>query len=62
MNLTSYIKNFDRDELNHLFDKLTCATKVDTPLWSGTVYIGARPLYVECHIKYFLFSLFLLRT
>lgn len=52
MNLTSYIKNFDRDELNHLFDKLTCATKVDTPLWSGTVYIGARPLYVECHIKY----------
>lgn len=52
MNLTKYIINFGQDQLNHLYDKLTCATKVGSPLWAGTIYIGARPLYVECHIKY----------
>lgn len=49
---TNYIKNFDYEQFQNLYKKMyeICATK--KPLWSGTVYIGRKPLYIECHVKW----------
>ena len=49
---TNYIKNFDRCEFQKLYQKLSVAGAQKKPIWSGTVYIGTQPLYIECHVKW----------
>ena len=49
---TNYIKNFNREQFQKLYQKLSDANSAKEPLWRGTVYIGTQPLYIECHVKW----------
>lgn len=49
---TNYIKNFNADEFDKLYQNLMSARKDTTPLWAGTIYIGAQPLYIECFVQW----------
>jgi hypothetical protein len=49
---TNYIKNFDHEQFQDLYKKMCGACAEQKPLWKGTVYIGKKPLYIECHVKW----------
>ncbi len=49
---TSYIKNFNLSEFMSLFDKLESAVQSSQHKWCGTVYVGTRPLYLECNVQW----------
>lgn len=49
---TNYIKNFSRNEFETICKRFDSACLAKTPLWSGTVFIGIEPLYIECHVKW----------
>ena len=49
---TNYVKNFSQDKYQELYQKLSDACAAVKPLWAGTVYIGQKPLYIECHVKW----------
>ncbi len=49
---TNYVKNFDRDQFQKLYKKLSLECAAKKPLWAGTVYVGQQPLYIECHVKW----------
>ncbi len=49
---TNYIKNFDHNQFQAIYQKLDSARVQTKPLWFGTIYVGKEPLYVECHVKW----------
>lgn len=49
---TSYIKNFGQSKFVSLFDAFLNVAKSHTPMWRGTVYVGIKPLYLECNVKW----------
>ena len=49
---TNYVKNFDNGEFQKLYKKLMDACTKKQPLWAGTVYIGKKPLYIECFVPW----------
>ena len=48
---TNYIKNFGGDKFNRLFQKMSDCAQRKKPWFRGTVFIGTKPLYIECHAK-----------
>lgn len=49
---TKYFKNFNQKAFASLQTQIESVASNSSPLWKGTVYIGTKPLYIECHIKW----------
>lgn len=47
---TQYIKNFPNDSYQKILNHFIKMAGERTPIWSGTINIGAQKIYVECHI------------
>jgi hypothetical protein len=49
---TNYIKNLGQKNFDEICDKFQNVIAQNKPVWRGTVYIGEKPLYIECNVKW----------
>ena len=49
---TNYIKNLGQKKFDEICAGLQNIIAQNKPVWRGTVYIGEKPLYLECDIKW----------
>ena len=49
---TNYIKNLGQKNFDEICNKFQNVIMQNKPVWRGTVYIGEKPLYIECNVKW----------